>query len=123
MPSSPLSSSASAVTTSPSCTDLALGKNEDGWRQVFTQQFALEGDTAARTRAALAAFKPDAVYVHKMADLKVIQALVDSDVPLVRMVHDHDIYCMRSYKYDYFTRKICTRAASSTAPSAAVPAW
>ncbi len=88
------------------------GKNEDGWRQVFTRQFALEGDTAARTRAALAAFKPDAVYVHKMADLKVIQALVDSGVPLVRMVHDHDIYCMRSYKYDYFTRKICTRAAS-----------
>jgi hypothetical protein len=90
------------------------GKNEDGWKQVFTQQFALEGDTAARTRAALAEFKPDAVYVHKMADLKVIQALVDSDVPLVRMVHDHDIYCMRSYKYDYLTRKICTRAACHT---------
>ncbi len=88
------------------------GKNEEGWRQVFTRQFALEGDTAARTRAALAAFEPDAVYVHKMADLKVIRALVDSGVPLVRMVHDHDIYCMRSYKYDYFTRKICTRAAS-----------
>lgn len=88
------------------------GKNEDGWRQVFPQQFVLEGDAAARTRAALAAFRPDAVYVHKMADLLVIQALVDSGVPLVRMVHDHDIYCMRSYKYDYFTRKICTRAAS-----------
>ena len=88
------------------------GKNEDGWKQVFTQQFALDGDTVARTRAALAEFKPDAVYVHKMADLRVIQELVDSGVPLVRMVHDHDIYCMRSYKYDYFTRKICTRAAS-----------
>ncbi|OYW77344.1 MAG: glycosyl transferase family 1 [Verrucomicrobia bacterium 12-59-8] len=88
------------------------GKNEDGWEQVFPQRFGLEGDSAARTRSALAAFKPDAVYVHKMADLKVIQALVESGVPLVRMVHDHDIYCMRSYKYDYFTRKICTRAAS-----------
>lgn len=48
-----------------------------------------------------------------MADLNVIQALVDSSVPLVRMVHDHDIYCMRSYKYGYFSRKICTRAASA----------
>jgi glycosyltransferase involved in cell wall biosynthesis len=28
------------------------------------------------------------------------------------MVHDHDIYCMRSYKYNFFTREICTRAAS-----------
>jgi glycosyltransferase involved in cell wall biosynthesis len=28
------------------------------------------------------------------------------------MVHDHDIYCMRSYKYNYFTRRICTRAAT-----------
>jgi len=42
----------------------------------------------------------------------VIQTLVESGVPLFRMVHDHDIYCMRSYKYNYFTREICTRAAS-----------
>jgi glycosyltransferase involved in cell wall biosynthesis len=46
-----------------------------------------------------------------MPNLAVIEALVESGVPLVRMVHDHDIYCMRSYKYDYLTRKICTRAA------------
>ncbi len=52
------------------------GKNEDGWKQVFPQQFVLEGDSAARTRAALAAFSPDAVYVHKMADLRVIQTLL-----------------------------------------------
>src|SRR5262249_17764834 len=32
--------------------------------------------------------------------------------PLVRMVHDHDIYCMRSYKYFYRTRRICDRPAS-----------
>ena len=88
------------------------GKNEDGWSQVFCERFALAGDSAGQTRAALAAFQPDAVYVHKMADLQVIQTLVDSGVPLVRMVHDHDIYCMRSYKYHYFSRKICTRAAS-----------
>ena len=88
------------------------GKNEDGWSRVFSERFALSDDSAARTRTALAAFQPDAVYVHKMADLSVIQTLVDSGLPLVRMVHDHDIYCMRSYKYHYFSRKICTRAAS-----------
>ncbi|WP_395741426.1 glycosyltransferase family 4 protein [Prosthecobacter sp.] len=88
------------------------GKNEDGWSSVFQQRFPLEGDAAAQTRAALYAFRPDAVYVHKMPDLDVIQTLVDSGIPLVRMVHDHDIYCMRSYKYHYLSRKICTRAAS-----------
>lgn len=88
------------------------GKNEDAWNGVFSERFALAGDNAARTREALTAFQPDAVYVHKMADLDVIQCLVDSGLPLVRMVHDHDIYCMRSYKYHYFSRKICTRPAS-----------
>ena len=89
------------------------GKNEDGWRAVFNPRFALgPGDNAAVVRSALAAFGPDAVYVHKMADLSVISALVAGGVPLVRMVHDHDIYCMRSYKYNYFTRVICTRPAS-----------
>jgi glycosyltransferase involved in cell wall biosynthesis len=88
------------------------GKNEDGWNAVFSARYSLEvPDPAAATRAALVDFQPDAVYVHKMADLRVIQALVDSGYPLVRMVHDHDIYCMRSYKYNYFTREICTRAA------------
>jgi len=28
------------------------------------------------------------------------------------MVHDHDMYCMRSYKYDWLSRRICTRPAS-----------
>ena len=89
------------------------GKNETGWQTTFNPRFALgTGDNAPVVRAALAAFQPDAVYVHKMADLTVIEALVESGVPLVRMVHDHDIYCMRSYKYNYFTRAICTRPAS-----------
>ncbi len=89
------------------------GKGEEGWEEVFGERFDLNqgADTASAARDALRSFQPDVVYVHKMADLDVIQALVDSGTPLVRMVHDHDIYCMRSYKYDYFTRKICTRAA------------
>lgn len=95
------------------------GKNEDGWRAVFSSRYSLDaGDPAAVTAAALAEVQPDVVYVHKMADLRVIQALVDSGRPLVRMVHDHDIYCMRSYKYDYFTRKICARTAG---PACIVP--
>ena len=88
------------------------GKNEEGWTAVFSSRFSLEAaEPGEATKAALREFEPDVVYVHKMADLRVIQALVDSGRPLVRMVHDHNIYCMRSYKYNYFTREICTRAA------------
>ena len=91
----------------------STGKNEAGWQATFPFRAPLaETGNPAIVRKALADFRPDAVYVHKMADLSVIQTLVESGVPLIRMVHDHDIYCMRSYKYNYFTRAICTRAAS-----------
>ena len=88
------------------------GRNEEAWHAIFPDRFPLGSDGAEAVRQALREFQPDAVYVHKMADLSVIQALVDSGAPLARMVHDHDIYCMRSYKYNWFTRRICTRAAS-----------
>lgn len=91
----------------------STGKNKAAWDQVFQQRYAVAKDAATSTLTALRTFRPDVVYVHKMADLAVIQTLVDSGVPLVRMVHDHDIYCMRSYKYHYFSREICTRAASA----------
>ncbi len=90
------------------------GKGEEKWSQVFEWKWVLNSnaDTATAITSALEEFAPDIVYVHKMADLEVIAALVSANVPMVRMVHDHDIYCMRSYKYSYFSRKICTRAAS-----------
>jgi glycosyltransferase involved in cell wall biosynthesis len=90
------------------------GKNEEHWEGVFQWRRLLSpANIAFFVRDALREFQPDVVYVHKMADLKVIEALVESGFPLARMVHDHDIYCMRSYKYFYHSRKICTRAAST----------
>src|SRR5688572_25035490 len=72
------------------------GVGEKNWEDVFETRYDLK---AWGVSAALDEFNPDVVYVHKMPDLRVIEALVDSGLPLVRMVHDHDIYCMRSYKY------------------------
>ncbi len=90
----------------------STGKGETAWRETFSDRFPLgERGNAMRVTAAVKSFEPDIIYVHKMAQLEVIEALVESGIPLVRMVHDHDIYCMRSYKYNYFTRKICTKAA------------
>jgi glycosyltransferase involved in cell wall biosynthesis len=57
-------------------------------------------------------FKPDLIYVHKVQSLDVFGALLGSGVPVVRMVHDHEMYCLRQYKYNPLTRTICTRAAS-----------
>lgn len=89
------------------------GKGESAWQTTFAFRAALgPSNNGPTVRKALADYQPDAVYVHKMSDLGVIETLVESGKPLVRMVHDHDIYCMRSYKYNYFTRAICTRAAS-----------
>lgn len=89
------------------------GKGESTWRDIFSERYSLNGSNSFQlTQTALARFRPDAVYVHKMANLQVLDALVQSGRSLVRMVHDHDLYCMRSYKYNPFTRKICTRAAS-----------
>ena len=91
----------------------STGKGEIDWQEIFSRRFAVSAGNPARSAAeAVGAFEPDVVYVHKMGDLGVLEALLASRVPLVRMVHDHDLYCMRSYKYHYFSRSICARAAS-----------
>jgi glycosyltransferase involved in cell wall biosynthesis len=90
------------------------GKGDERWEKVFSWRREL-GNAANRAffvRDALRAYEPDVIYVHKMAELDVIETLLRSGYPIVRMVHDHDIYCMRSYKYSYRSREICTRSAS-----------
>lgn len=91
----------------------STGRGEESWGRVFPHHFLIEGHSAASTQRALAEFQPDAVYVHKMSDLGVLSTLMQSGLPRVHMVHDHDIYCLRSYKYNPLTRNICTRAASA----------
>jgi len=86
---------------------------EARWEDTFLLRYPLgEPADAEHVREVVDAFQPDVIYVHKMRDLKVLKALFASEVPMVRMVHDHDLYCMRSYKYNYFTRRICERRAS-----------
>lgn len=92
----------------------ATGKGEPGWRETFPRGYVLPPNHGAGSvREALAAFQPDMIYLHKMADLEVLEALLASGRPLVHMIHDHDLYCMRSYKYNFFTRRICERPVSA----------
>lgn len=90
------------------------GREESVWEQSFSPVYGL---TRKHNRpvvdGALAEFSPDVVYVHKMSDLEVIETLAEGVPPVVRMVHDHDLYCMRSYKYNPLTRNICQRPVST----------
>ncbi|HTB79496.1 MAG TPA: glycosyltransferase family 4 protein [Opitutaceae bacterium] len=88
-------------------------KQEDAWREAFRPCFPYgETNSVAGLESALTEFKPDVIFLHKMADIAMVEALVDCAVPVVRMVHDHDLTCMRSYRYNPLSRRICTRAAS-----------
>src|SRR5436190_7770264 len=90
------------------------GRSEETWLQTFSECFQLASDNEVKTVSeVLKKFQPHVIYVHKLASLEVMESLLQTGLPLVRMVHDHELYCMRSYKYNYFTREICTRATSS----------
>jgi glycosyltransferase involved in cell wall biosynthesis len=56
---------------------------------------------------------PDVVFVHKLDELDVLERLAASGKRLVRMVHDHDIYCQRRHRYMPWNREICTRRAGA----------
>lgn len=88
------------------------GKGETHWHNVFSRTFLLDGDRATMPRV-IREFSPDLIYLHSMPDTDLLECVVDSPVPIVRMVHDHQLYCMRGYKYNVLTREPCTRAASS----------
>src|SRR4051812_25587919 len=90
------------------------GKGEGDWYEVFDGCFPLDsGSAASSVAAAIEAFDPHVIYIHNRPDMSVIQALLESDLPLVRMVHDHDLYCMRSYKYHPINRSVCQRPTSA----------
>ena len=94
------------------------GHGEAEWAGAFHERFPLAAGPAERDVSAAALeqgivqFRPDVVFLHKFSDAGVLRALAQGECPVVRMVHDHDVYCMRGYKYNPFSRRICTRAAS-----------
>lgn len=88
----------------------ATGKGEEKWRDLFGDNVYWETkDSLASVRER---FAPDVAYVHKWDHLPTLEDLVGSGLPLARMVHDHDIYCLRSYRYNPLTRAVCHRPAS-----------
>ncbi len=102
------------------------GKQEMEWADLFGKEnrfpLGISNDNGNETKAretrtamanAIDAFAPSVIYLHKLSDLTALEALADCGVPVVRMVHDHEMYCMRGYKYHPLTRQICRRPLSS----------
>jgi glycosyltransferase involved in cell wall biosynthesis len=89
------------------------GRGESDWEGIFSECHALSGsNTQNQVRSVLGHCGPDVIYFHSLPDLGVLQALLDSQTPVIRRVHDHRMYCMRGGKYNYFTRAVCSRPAS-----------
>jgi len=92
-------------------TQRPTGRGEEAWTKTFGDNiWHLENADLATVRAE---FSPDVVYVHKWDHLPTLAALGESGLPLIRMIHDHDLYCLRSYRYNVFTREVCHRKASA----------
>jgi glycosyltransferase involved in cell wall biosynthesis len=52
----------------------------------------------------------EVVYIHKWESIEKLLSL-RPNVRLVRMVHDHDLYCPRRHKYYAYNRSVCTHKA------------
>jgi len=87
------------------------GKGEDAWKELFHENLFWMGNQSPVGVARR--FEADLIYMHKCESLPCIEALLKSGIPMIRMVHDHDIHCLRSYRYNPLTRKICTRPAGA----------
>ena len=54
---------------------------------------------------------PNFIFIHKCQSIHLLDSIFCSGIPVVRYFHDHDTYCMRSYRYHPLTRKICEKKA------------
>ena len=91
--------------------DEGSGKNEEGYRQLFSQCHRIS-QNPREIRTLIAQRSADLIYLHSLSRLDLMGALFVSGIPIVRMVHDHSLYCLRNYKYNPLTRRPCSRPAS-----------
>ena len=83
---------------------------EHAWKQVFPRHFSLpDSDRAKAVHSAIEIFNPDVIYLHSPIDSEVVSAIAESGPPVVRMVHDHQMFCPRGCRYPPWSRRPCTR--------------
>jgi len=80
------------------------GVEQEQFDALFVQTF-LVGETPLAE--IVRTIEVDVFYVHKWESIGEVLA-VQGSKRIVRMIHDHDLYCPRRHKYYAFSRKICT---------------
>ena len=86
----------------------ASGRDASEFASHFNASYSLQSST---WKEVLDRDRPDCIYIHKWDSIQPILTAVGGKIPLIRMFHDHDIYCPRRHKYLSFSRKICTYKA------------
>ncbi|MFK7845583.1 MAG: glycosyltransferase family 4 protein, partial [Rhodothermales bacterium] len=97
--------------------DTAEGLRKLGWPQGLLHQdpdpdhgYTAAFDQVSRQESILSSFAPDVLFIHKFELVQKIRQLA-SDYPTVRMIHDHDLVCMRRHKYFPISKRVCDRPA------------
>lgn len=97
--------------------DTAASLNANGWPQALLhdsdsddKDFDAPFQVTGRSASMVDDFRPDVILVHKYRDIEKLESLA-SAWPAVRMVHDHDLFCLRRHKYRPLSSTPCERAA------------
>ena len=97
--------------------DTAHGLSRRGWQQALLHveaetdsDFLAPFDEASTGKDMLARFNPDVVLLHKVADMDLVTSITRR-YHAVRMVHDHDLVCLRRHKYFPISGRICDKPA------------
>lgn len=88
----------------------ATGREMASWEAVFESREIVTD--AASVVGRVASLRVDVIWVHNWESFEDIAGLARSGRPVARMVHDHGMYCLRTYKYHPLTRRNCERPAS-----------
>jgi glycosyltransferase involved in cell wall biosynthesis len=89
----------------------ATGRGEDAWRELFPVRFPAVD--AAAVGAVFAQVRPAAVFLHNSPGLVITAAVAAGGAPVVRMVHDHHLFCLRGCRYPAWSREACTKPLSA----------
>lgn len=99
--------------------DTAASLAAGGWPQALLHEdvepdagFIAPFEHASSDPDVLRSFQPDVVLVHKTEQVDRIAELSRS-YSVARMIHDHDLVCLRKHKYLPLSGRLCERAAGS----------
>lgn len=79
-------------------------KEPEAFDEVFNRTLTWEGNPIAQVH-------PDLIYVHKCLSPFLFEKIIESGMPTVHMVHDHEGYCLRGSKFFPLTKEICPHKA------------